>query len=136
MLVDAYSSYVNNFAAGMDEIRIVQQSRPNFVEFLKVLMFRVTHSNTLSYSIIVVIVVVITTLDFIIQHDWQHLKASTDWCNICSSPSFPVMKVLHVSSVVSSHISCVSQVQLRFCVSIRSENRDTLLICAASVKWD
>ncbi|KAK7094017.1 hypothetical protein V1264_007693 [Littorina saxatilis] len=35
MLVDAYSNYVNNFAAGMDEIRTVQQNRPNFEEFLK-----------------------------------------------------------------------------------------------------
>ncbi|XP_076451656.1 rho guanine nucleotide exchange factor 10-like protein [Babylonia areolata] len=35
MLVDAYSIYVNNFAAGMDEIRTAQQSRLTFDEFLK-----------------------------------------------------------------------------------------------------
>lgn len=36
MLVDAYSNYVNNFAAGMDEIRTLQQNRSYFEEFLKV----------------------------------------------------------------------------------------------------
>ncbi|XP_025078987.1 rho guanine nucleotide exchange factor 10-like protein isoform X1 [Pomacea canaliculata] len=35
MLVDAYSNYVNNFAAGMDEIRTLQQNRSYFEEFLK-----------------------------------------------------------------------------------------------------
>lgn len=35
MLVDAYSMYVNNFAAAMDEMRTMQQNRPQFEEFLK-----------------------------------------------------------------------------------------------------
>ncbi|KAL8623740.1 hypothetical protein ACOMHN_040086 [Nucella lapillus] len=35
MLIDAYSIYVNSFAAGMDEIRTMQQNRPSFDEFLK-----------------------------------------------------------------------------------------------------
>ena len=36
MLVDSYSTYVNSFAAAMEEIKSVQRMKPAFSDFLKV----------------------------------------------------------------------------------------------------